>query len=113
MNKDKYKELIKLRDNFLDALNAQVELAKTKEDYDDLESITEDVFNRIPLEIAQCDYSTRSVISSFLDDDDQDDMEKVNKFMHQVWEDDILHLNDDWFCDDVQRSADKFYKKED
>lgn len=108
----KYKELIKLRDNFLDALNAQAELAKTEEDYDDLESITEDVFSRIPLKIAQCDYIARSTIQSYLDDDDQKDMDKVNKFMHQVWEDDLFHLNDDYLSDDLQCASNKFYGKE-
>ena len=110
MNKDRYKELIKLRDNFLDALNAQAKLAKTQEDYDDLESITEDVFNGIPLEIVQCDYITRNTIRSYLDNDDQKDMHKVNKFMKQLWNDDVFHLDDDNLCDDLQYATEKFYK---
>lgn len=113
MNKDRYKELIKLRDNFLDALNAQARLAKTEEDYNDLEDITEDVFNRMPIEVVQCDYIQRSTIKSYLFDDDQKDMNKLNKFMRLVWESDAIRINDCCVTDDLQYASDKFYGKED
>ena len=107
----KYDELIKTRDEFIEQLNDCVKNAQTQDDFDELEHIIEDVFNGMPIEITSCDYIMRSVIQSYLDDNDQKDMATVSKFMNQVWRDDVFHLNDDYLCDDLQYAAEKFYDK--
>lgn len=108
---NKYNELITLRDTFLDMLSIAVNNATTQEQFEELESITEEIFNRIPREIASCDYIMRGVIQSYLDDNDKKDMNKVNRFMEQICNDNVFHLNDDYLCDDLQYAADKFYGK--
>lgn len=108
---NKYDNLIELRDKFLEQLNTCVKNAKTQDDFDELETITEDVFNGMPLEITSCDYIMRSVVQSYLDDNDQKDMVAVNKFMKQIWNDNVFHFNDDFIYDDLTYAAEKFYDK--
>lgn len=108
---NKYDELITLRDTFLDMLNIAVNNATTQEQFEELENITEDVLNRIPLEIASCDYIMRSDVKIYLDDNDQKDMNKVNQFMKKICDDDVLYSNDEHLCLNLQYTTDKFYGK--
>lgn len=108
---NKYENLEKLKDKFLAELKDAVKTAQAVDDFDKLEDIVEDVFNGIPLEIAQCDYIMRYTAGSWLHDKDQEDMEKVSRFMKQIYEDDVFHLNDDTFCDDMNYAEAKFYSK--
>lgn len=95
----------------MDELQESVKTAQTVDDFDKLEDIVEDVFNRIPLEIAQCDYIMRYTAGAWLHGEDQTDMKKVSRFMKQIYKDDVFHLNDDTFCDDMNYAEAKFYSK--
>jgi hypothetical protein len=80
------KKLTELKKQFLEELNNQKKLAKTEDDYSELESIAEDIMCGIPNELILKDYWTRSaVISRITDEDKQTDTKYINGFMKYLY----------------------------
>lgn len=107
----RYEALWTLYKDFADALQKAAHEAKSEMDFAILEDIATDVMTTMPPTILTKDYVGRGTIASYLDEADREDTEKINKFMMQIYEDDVFHLQDDYLCEDLEYAATKFYKK--
>lgn len=106
----KYASLSELRLAFTNALQKAELSAKTEQDYDAITEIAVDFLNSIPTSLVQTDFVERRLARTYLDDKDKKDTAKITKFMLQIWNDDVVRLDDDNLCDDLQCAAEKFYK---
>ena len=93
-------KLQELANQFLEELQAVEQNAKTEGEFDELETICEDVLCGIPISILQKDYYKRSDVRTYLDETDRDNTEKVSAAMKKLYDLDTIS-----FCYDCVNQA--------
>lgn len=109
-----YKEIIEMCQQVMTKIKDMVLEAQSETVMDELQSIVEDeVLDRIPIELIQKDYYTRSTIKSLLEQKHANNTETVNKLMRKCWEQDIVAITDNCgIVDDIIEIADDVIMEE-
>lgn len=102
------KKLIEYKIAFIKELKKLEKECGNESDFDDLVYVVEDILNSIPHTLLHTDYAPRSIIRTYLNDDEP--IQFVNKFMEQLYLDNVFHLDDDKLCDDIEYAKNKFYE---
>lgn len=109
-----YKEIIEMCQQVMTKIKDMVLEAQSETVMDELQSIVEDeVLDRIPIELIQKDYYTRSTIKSLLKPEHANNTKIVNKLMRKSWEQDIVAITDNCgIVDDIIEIADDVIMEE-
>ena len=102
------KKLIEYKTAFIEELQKLEKECGNEVDFDELVYVVEDVLNSIPHTLLHTDYIPRSICRSYLNDNEPTQF--VNKFMEQLYLDNVFHLDDDNLCDDLEYALKEFYK---
>lgn len=93
-------KLKQLADEFLTELQTAEQNARTEAQFDELETICEDLICGLPITIIQKDFYKRSDIRTYIDDKEKDNTKRVSRYMKGLYNLDTIA-----FCYDMVNQA--------